>query len=423
MSMSPRALIVDTNAERASALQQLLTSSGFDVLRAAEVAEAVALLGSTGVDVVLAALRDTESQARLQSAMDTAWLIVCCDAKRWVEWIERASGSYDVLPFDAAPARVLHAVDRAVREVGHVRELAQLRARHAPSVDAMLVGRSSAMAQLRELIGRAAASQRTVLVTGEAGVGKDLVARLVHELSPRAARPFVGIRCADVDAAALEEELFGVDRSVLRSGRTGLFETAGGGTIVLDECDALTPALRARVAQAIVERTATRVGGQMPVSLDVRVVLTTRGAWDDSLPGVSVLPIAIPALRDRRSDIPLLVQHFRARITREQGSEPRALAPDALMSLLAQQWPGNVRELEHRVQRDAAGGADVAAPSRAGGPMAASIPADARMTLDELERKYIEHVLAQEGGNQSRAAERLGIDRRTLYRKLKEYRV
>jgi two-component system response regulator HydG len=175
------------------------------------------------------------------------------------------------------------------------------------------------------------------------------------------------------------------------------------------------------VAQAIIERTTVRVGGSVPMALDVRIMLTTRGAWDESLPGVAVLPIIIPPLRERRSDIPLLVQHFRTRMTSEHGQQPRVLAPDAMMSLLAQEWPGNVRELEHRVQRDAFDLSEFPVSSaRVGG--VPGFPSDARLTLEQLERQYIEHVLALEHGNQSRAADRLGIDRRTLYRKLKEYR-
>jgi two-component system nitrogen regulation response regulator NtrX len=228
----------------------------------------------------------------------------------------------------------------------------------------MLVGRSTAMAHLRELIGRAASSQRTVLVAGEAGVGKDLVARLVHDLSERASRPFIRASCAHNDASALEEDLFGLVPSSRSPGRAGLLETVRGGTLVLDECTTLPAALRTRIARAIVDRSATRVGGNIPVLLDVRVVLTASDP--DASPGhrvqgdlffgdVSVLPIVIPPLRERRSDILLLVSHFRARIAREQGIAARALAANVMMSLLARQSSDAVSQAE-------------AVPGGAGGP-------------------------------------------------------
>jgi two-component system nitrogen regulation response regulator NtrX len=288
------------------------------------------------------------------------------------------------------------------------------------------------MRQLRELIGRAAASQRTVLIVGEAGAGKDVAARLVHDLSERTARPYLRVRCGGTSADQLEEELFGVAATPGKLGRAGLLETARGGSVALDECTALTSALRQRVARAIVDGAAPRVGGDAPVSLDVRYLLTTRdpeatgagGTVSEALlSGVSVLPIVIPPLRERRSDIPLLVQHFRARLSREQGVPAGVSDALSMMSMLAEQWPGNVRELEHRVERDAYGAGEALPAStspRSTGTFA--VPGTARWTLEQLERRYIEHVLMQVEGNQSRAAVQLGIDRRTLYRKLKDYR-
>jgi DNA-binding NtrC family response regulator len=174
-----------------------------------------------------------------------------------------------------------------------------------------------------------------------------------------------------------------------------------------------------------------RVGGDAPISLDVRFVLMARdsesmrsiSAAADVLSGVSVDRIVVPPLRERRSDIPLLVQHFRARLALAHGHEASAPAANSIMTLMAQQWPGNVRELEHRVERDMYGAGE-SLPAIVSQELGDTftVPVAAPWTLEQLERRYIEHVLAQEEGNQSRAAERLGIDRRTLYRKLKDYR-
>jgi DNA-binding NtrC family response regulator len=287
------------------------------------------------------------------------------------------------------------------------------------------------MARVRELIGRAASSRMTVLVTGEPGTGKDVVARLVHDLSDRAGRPYVTVSCSGVDADALEAELFGAHREDGGPARRGLFEEARGGTLVLDDVTGLPPTLRARLAQVLAERSVRRVGTDEVVPVDVRLVLTARDQRngksplgnDDAIDRLNVLPIALPPLRERRSDVPQLVQHFRARLARETKSALPPLASDAMMGLLGHQWPGNVRELEHWVERAAftpgatrLSAADTARESTTFGNH------DDGPTLDVLERRYILHVLDQEDGHQSRAAERLGIDRRTLYRKLKQYR-
>jgi DNA-binding NtrC family response regulator len=231
----------------------------------------------------------------------------------------------------------------------------------------------------------------------------------------------VTVSCTGVDGAALEEELFG-------STRCGLFEEARGGTLVLDEVTGIPHALRARLAQVLAERSVRRVGDHELVPVDVRLILTARAQLEDTplLNGgddprgrLNVLPIALPPLRERRSDIPQLVQHFRARVGRDTKTELAPLTNEAMMGLLGHQWPGNVRELEHWVERSA-----YTAP--AGRVSTAAVGSFAQMedtpTLEVLERRYILHVLDQEEGHQSRAAERLGIDRRTLYRKLKQYR-
>jgi DNA-binding NtrC family response regulator len=431
MASAPRVLVVDTSSTRAFALQQQLDASGFESSHSLSVAAGVASLQHSTVDVIVVAARDAGDVSPLLGEADHAQVVVRVDdvvgtsaARTW--------GAYDVLSLDATFETLLPVIDRAAREAGMRRELAVHRSRTAHGVAAALIGKSSAMAHVRELIGRAAASQRTVLVTGEAGVGKDVVARLIHDLSERATRPYLLMRCSDASSELLEEELFGVTPSAAILGRVGLLETARGGTVVLDDCTALSSGLRARIAHTIVTRSATRLGGETAVSLDVRFVLMARdpealgssGVGAEALlSGVSVDRIVVPPLRERRSDVPQLVQHFRARLALENGHDGRAPAANSMVALMAQQWPGNVRELEHRVERDQYGTNEpLPAPTRPATAGMFAVLDSAPWTIEQLERRYIEHVLAQEGGNQSRAADRLGIDRRTLYRKLKEYR-
>jgi two-component system response regulator HydG len=339
-------------------------------------------------------------------------------------------GAFDLVHRADDVDAVLFAVERAAQEGLLRREVAMLRARVSDAAAEALIGRSGVMTRVRELIGRAASSRMTVLVTGEPGTGKDVVARLVHDLSDRAGRPYVTVSCSGADAEALEAELFGALGGDDDVARRGLFEEARGGTLVLDDITGLPPALRARLARVLVERSVRRVGADEVVPVDVRLVLTARDradgtsplGGDDAIGRLNVLPIALPPLRERRSDIPQLVQHFRARLMRETRTELPPLANDAMMGLLGHQWAGNVRELEHWVERAAfAPGTGRMAPDASSGGAVFDDHGDAP-TLEVLERRYILHVLDQEDGHQSRAAERLGIDRRTLYRKLKQYR-
>jgi DNA-binding NtrC family response regulator len=336
------------------------------------------------------------------------------------------SGACDVVERAPDAQPLLIAVERAVRDGRNRRDLAALRARLGEEVSGALVGSSSSMSMVRELVGRAASSRRTVLVTGEAGSGKSTVARLVHDLSERAVRPYVVARCEGSDANQLETELFGRSRE-------GLLERARGGTLVLDEFSALPRALHGRLASLLTDRVVHRADDSTPRAVDVRVILTARtapgapaAAPHELLGDRTVLPIAVPPLRERRRDIPQLVQHFRQQLARSFSALP-PIGAESMTPLLAHEWPGNVRELEHWVARIAlAVDGSVAAtalrePVAAPDTQFAAFDAE-RLTLDALERRYILHVLAQENGHQSRAADRLGIDRRTLYRKLKEYR-
>ena len=343
------------------------------------------------------------------------------------------AGASDVVERTAGEDALVHAVERAARDVRLRRELAMLRARIGDAARHALIGRSSAMTLVLELVGRAAASRAPVLITGEAGTGKDTVAQLVHDLSDRASRPLVTVRCAGAEQDALERELFGTTGGESARARAGLLEQARGGTVVLDDADALGAALRAQLARVGVARELRRVGATETTPVDVRLVLTSRGGAnagahagahdtvEDLIARFNALVIDLPPLRERRSDIPQLVQHFRGRLAAEQGVDLEPLSPEAMLPLLGHEWSGNVRELQHWVER-------AALASRAEQPRggASALPGvdlgGARATLDEIERAYILHVLQLERGHQSRAAVRLGIDRRTLYRKLKQYR-
>ncbi len=433
MPTHSRVLVLDSDTSRAAAIAAQLAPAGYDAttlalplddaVRAWPVVDVVLLSGTAIAPGV---------RRRLETALPDASIVVLMGqgsegaATGAPDGVAATEGRVELVPGEAGWEALLMVVARAGRSGADRRELAQLRARVGDDARQALVGGSPAMDLVRELVGRAAGSRRTVLVTGEAGAGKSTVARMVHDLSERAARPFVIARCDTADPAALEAEL-------LDDQRGGLLESARGGTLVLDEARALPRELYERLTIALVDPGIVRDGARPRAATDVRLILTVRtGESEPPVDAIellgdrTVLPIALPPLRERRRDIPQLVQHFRTRLARERGAAVAPLAAEAMNPLLAHHWPGNVRELELYMDRIALGSTRTVgetvrrAPFAPGGEFAQLDPA--RLTLDALERRYILHVLARENGHQSRAAQRLGIDRRTLYRKLKEYR-
>ncbi|MDB4879889.1 MAG: sigma-54-dependent Fis family transcriptional regulator [Gemmatimonadetes bacterium] len=432
MAPHTRVLIVDADGSDATSLRHLLAAAGNETVLATDVALALDFLERAAVDVVLLALEVTglHGVTLLAGAAPGVQIVALCGALPSGEGREALRlGAFDLVARGGDVDTLLFAVERATRAGLVMREVAVLRARVGERAAQALVGRSNGMVRVRELIGRAAASRTTVLVTGQPGTGKDVVARLVHDLSDRADRPYLTVRCAGADDATLQRELFGAPRSASGSARTGLFEEARGGTLVLDEVTGISPVLRVRLAQVLADRAVRRDGDAALVPIDVRLIFTSREELEhspmftgaDGLHGrIAALPIALPPLRERRSDVPLLVKHFVARIAQESGREPATLTPDEMVSLLGQPWPGNVRELEHFVERLAYQPAGTAGGAGHGHPLGVSF--DDGLTMEDLERRYILHVLDQEQGHQSRAADRLGIDRRTLYRKLRQLR-
>ena len=300
-------------------------------------------------------------------------------------------------------------------------------------VDEILVGDSPAMRRAKELVARAAASRVNILVTGESGTGKELAAKLLHAGSPRREGPFLALNCAAVPESLLESELFGIERGVATGveARLGKFELASSGTIFLDEIGDTPLAIQAKLLRVLQEREIERLGGRTKVPVDVRVVSATHqdlpaeiraGRFrEDLFYRLRVVEIRMPALRERREDIPRLAGHFLARIAARDGRRAPSLSRDAVKALLDYSFPGNVRELENLLEGAAAlvsGDTIEAADLQFG--IAREGAEDLRVTSSDLrnvENAHIRRVLAQVKGNKSRAAKLLGVSRRTLYRK------
>ncbi len=307
--------------------------------------------------------------------------------------------------------------------------------------DAGLLGRAPAMIELYKEIARVAPSRRTVLICGESGTGKELVARAIHKHSPRSGCPFVAVNCGALTETLLEAELFGHVRGSFTGAvgdRKGLWEEAEGGTLFLDEVGETSPAMQVKLLRALQEGEIRRVGSSRSSRVDARVVAATNrelerevcaGAFrEDLFYRLSVVTLHVPPLRERRDDIPLLIEHF-LRVAESDRGRGLRFSASAVELLVAYDWPGNVRELESAVEYATlrARGTEIAPEDlphkflnedkHAHQPqLLRRLLADELVSLDELERRYLIHVLNEVEGNRTRAAEVLGIDRRTLYR-------
>jgi DNA-binding NtrC family response regulator len=422
-----RVLLAGGEEEGLRELRQALESAGHTVSHAATLEDAMKRVLANDFEVLVLTDGVEKSLGRLVSARcGESAAIVAMMERPTVDAVRDAlrQGASDVVDASAEPYVLLAAVERAARDGQLRRELSMLRARLGEASQHALIGRSAAMAHVRELIGRAAGSRMPVVIAGEAGTGKDVVARLVHDLSERASRPYAMVRCSEVEQESLARELFGTTDG--GSSRAGLLERVRGGTVVLEDASSLSHALRAQLSRVGVTRLTQRVGGTDSLPADVRLILVVRregsGEGIEELRNAfNAMLIDVPALRERRSDIPQLVHHFRRRLAHEQGADLRPMSADDMLPLLGREWTGNVRELEHWVERATL--ASRAEQAQSGAQLAGIEFGEAQATLEQLERAYILHVLAREGGHQSRTAERLGIDRRTLYRKLKQYRL
>ncbi|MDE3172159.1 MAG: sigma-54-dependent Fis family transcriptional regulator [Gemmatimonadota bacterium] len=305
-----------------------------------------------------------------------------------------------------------------------------------------MVGRSREMAALWGRIEKVAPTRATVLITGETGTGKELVARAVHELSPRARRPFVATSCSSLSETLVESELFGHVKGSFTGAagtRAGLFEEASGGTLFLDEVSTMSAGMQVKLLRVVQERVIQRVGSHHPIPVDLRLLAATnvdlagevaRGAFrEDLYYRLNVFPIRVPALRERRDDIPVLAGHFLRRAAAQAGLAVPELPPATVRAMSAYDWPGNVRQLENFIERAVIAGerrleftpADAAMPPAAVHPLPAPAGRAPLFALADMERQRIFEVLDQTNGHRGRAATLLGIDRRTLYRKLKQY--
>jgi two-component system nitrogen regulation response regulator NtrX len=356
-------------------------------------------------------------------------------------------GAYEFLEKPFQSDRLVLVVRRAIEAAALARENAELRLRVGPETE--LIGESAALTGLRGAVERVAPTGSRVLITGPAGAGKEVVARMIHARSRRAEAPFVALNCAILNPARFEEELFGVEAGTdpaLAPRRAGVLERAHGGTLLLDEVADMPLETQGKIVRALQDQSFERVGGGTRVKVDIRVIATTNrdlqaeiGAGrfrEDLFYRLAVVPLRVPALKERREDIPALAQHFLARSAETAAMPRRVLSADALTALQAYDWPGNVRQL-----RNVMDWLMIMAPGGAGDPIRAEMlppeigaaapplisdPGADIMTLplrearDLFETQYLQAQLIRFGGNISRTAQFVGMERSALHRKLKQ---
>ncbi len=449
--MADRILVVDDEAASRRGLRALLAREGDRVEEAADGAEALEKARTFRPAVVIADLVMPRMDglallAALQDDLPFA-AVILLTGQGTIETAVQAmkAGAYDYLTKPVDLTRLTLVLGKALERAGIAREVALLRRQVGGGEGPALLGRSAAMKEVQRQMELAAASTAPVLISGESGTGKELVARNLHALSPRARAPFVGVNCAAIPETLLESEIFGHEKGAFTGAserRLGCFEMADGGTLLLDEVGEMHPAVQAKFLRVLEEGAFRRLGGKVEIRVDVRVVAATNkdpavaiqdGALrQDLFYRLNVFPIALPPLRERPEDIPLLAEAFLQASAAKNGRDVKGFAPEALGPLQQYAWPGNVRELRNAIERavilcrgETIGPAHL--PEGIRRPQAAPESAPALTvsigtTVDEAERALILQTLDYAGHNKTRAAEILGISLKTLHNKLNRYR-
>jgi len=446
-----RVLIVDDDEEMCQLLAEHLTRESLVTSYATSGEDLLRRLESEPCDLVVSDLRIGESTEATDLLPDILRLrprlpVIIITAFGTLDSAVKAMklGAFDYITKPFPLEALTLAVRRALEHRALEHEVAELRRQLGATSDpGTLLGRSPLIAQLRVMIERVAVSNANILITGESGVGKEVVARMVHRASGRAQEPFVPINCAAIPETLLESELFGHTRGAFTGAsgeRRGLFAEADGGTLFLDEIAEMAPGLQAKLLRVLQDGEVRPLGQSRALRVDVRVIAATNRIPEEEMAEgrmredlyyrLSVVHLEVPPLRERREDILALAESLMAKAAAEHGRATPVLTPEVASLLLDYPWPGNVRELDN-VMRHALAlaqgetiGVEELPPRLRGHREQRSLlgrAASSRLRLADLERLYILEVLKAEGGSRTRAADALGLDRKTLYRKLKSY--
>jgi DNA-binding NtrC family response regulator len=446
-----RILVVDDEELIRWSLVERMRADGYDVVEAGSGEQALEQ-AREGVDLVLLDYKlpdiDGVTVLRRIKELDADVLVILLTAyasvQTAVEAMKQGAFHFANKPFDLDEVAFL--VSRALETTQLRREVRRLRASQARpySVD-RIVGRSAAMEMLRSLLSKVATSPAsTVLLTGESGTGKDLAAKVLHYNSDRANRPFMNITCSALPETLLESELFGHERGAFtdaRQQKRGLFESAEGGTIFLDEIGEMVPALQAKLLRVLEERSFRRVGGLQDIKVNVRVIAATNRNLEEEVKAgrfrhdlfyrLNVLPVMVPPLRQHIEDVPALLTYYIDAFNHEFRKRVKGVSPAALSALQSYFWPGNIRELRNAVERamllatrDVLEPEDfpLVSPAPGTGPVDFQLPAHG-VDLEALEQSLVMQALERCGGNQTRAAALLGMNRDQIRYRMEKYGV
>ena len=444
--MKPVVLIVDDEKNTREGLARALKRS-YKVHVAESGAAALEILSENSVDVMLSDLRMPvmDGMTLMQRALASSPELICIlltaygSVETAVEAMRHGATDFLTKPVNLKELELV--LERVLRSSKAESENRQLR-EQLDSKFGMenIVGNSPKMQEVFDTVRQVAGSRATVLIQGESGTGKELVAKAIHQLSSRKNAAFVPVHCAALSSTLLESELFGHEKGAFTGAaerRKGRFELADGGSLFLDEIGEIDSSVQVKILRALEERRFERVGGQETVDVDTRLIAATNrdlkkmvadGDFrEDLYYRLYVVAITLPPLRERVGDIPILLKHFMDKFNAENGRDIEGFTPEALDLLTAYEWPGNVRELRNVVEQVVVlsrgkriGARDLPAHIREADPAEVSLSIGSG-TLEEMEKQAIQQALKASGGNRTRAAEQLGISRRTLHRKIAEY--
>jgi two-component system nitrogen regulation response regulator NtrX len=449
--MTVRVLVVDDEPGVREAVRQVLEYEGYEVRAAASGGEALTVYPEFRphlvlLDVKMAGLDGLETLVRLREADPQAQVVMISGHGTVATAVEATRrGAFDFLEKPLDTDRLLVTLRNALDQTALLRENARLR--EVVDTRYAMIGRSRALSEVLALIEKVGPTEARVLITGENGSGKELVAHAIHAASPRRDRPFVEVNCAAIPSELIESELFGHLKGSFTGAvadRAGKFELADGGTLFLDEVGDMSLAAQAKVLRVLEEGVVTRIGGARPIQVDVRVLAATNKALEAEIEAgrfredlyyrLNVVPIRVPPLRERLEDVPLLVEYFADRLGRRSGMVPRQFTTDAVAALQQRSWPGNVRELRNAVERLlilATGRAVTAAdvdrllPPERASPSPSAVAPERAASFEafraEAERTFLLQRLRENHWNIAETARALGMPRSNLYKKIERY--
>ncbi|HUK55768.1 MAG TPA: sigma-54 dependent transcriptional regulator [Nitrospiria bacterium] len=436
-------LVVDDDAVAADLLREVLTKEGYRVQTTTQGSEAIRMGTHAPFDMVITDLKMPDVgglevvRALRRKSPETIMIVITAfgSFETAIEAIQNGAYDYISKPFKIEDVKVT--VQRALNQQRLIRENLFLPTEASEDLPLeTVIGNSPKMLEIYKLVARVASTDTTVLIQGESGTGKELIARAIHNHSRRAEKPYVAVNCAALPEGLLETELFGHTKGAFTGAWTnkkGLFLEAEGGTCFLDEIGDITPSLQAKLLRVLQKHEVRPVGGGETIRVDVRILAATNkdlatlvqaGRFrEDAFYRLHVVTINLPPLREHPEDIPLLANHFIKIACQRAKKSVSGISKEAMEILTQYHWPGNIRQLENVIERavtlttnNVLTPSDISDDLHPKEPARVPSSSDAMVTLEEMKRRYVEQILDQTGGNQSKAAEVLGINRKTLYR-------